>query len=158
MNRSYTFEKRKRAVAEYRRTKSVVETICNLGYPGPWTLYKWLRQLLELGPKPRKLAKTLRSYPWKLKLEAVMLYRNGLRPQEIGDKLNLHTKMTVYSWAQAYRELDKWGLMSNQERRTERSFPTKKSLEASLPDGPAELKSWQLNSWSEKLSWPRSLC
>lgn len=38
MNRSYTLEERKRAVAEYRRTKLVVETVRNLGYPGLWTV------------------------------------------------------------------------------------------------------------------------
>lgn len=140
MNRSYTLEERKKAVAEYRRTKSVVETIRNLGYPGRWTMYKWLREPLKPGPKPRKQAKKLRSYPWKLKLEAVQMYKEGLRPQEIADKLDLYTKMSVYSWAQAYRELGEWGLMSNEERRTERKIPTKKSLKASLPDDPKELK------------------
>jgi len=48
--------------------------------------------------------------------------------------------MSVYSWAQAYRELSEWGLMSNEERRTERKIPTKKSLKASLPDDAKELK------------------
>lgn len=75
------------------------------GYPGRWTMYKWLREPLKPGPKPRKQAKELRSYPWKLKLEAVQMYKEGLRPQEITDKLELHTKMSVYSWAQAYRKL-----------------------------------------------------
>lgn len=99
-----------------------------------------LRQPLEPGPKPRKQAKTLRSYPWKLKTVADMPYCNGLDPPEIADKLDLHTKMSVYSEAQAYRELGEWGLMSNLERRTVRNFPTKKSLEASLSDVPVELK------------------
>lgn len=39
MNRSRALEERKSAVAEYRRTKSVVETVRNLGYPGLWTMY-----------------------------------------------------------------------------------------------------------------------
>ena len=140
MNRSYTLEERKRTVAEYRRTKSVVETVRNLGYPGLWTMYKWLREPLKPGRKSRKQAKRLRSYPWTIKLEAVQMFRSGLRPQEVADKLDLHSKMNVYSWAQAYREFGEWGLMSKSERRTERNFPTKKSLHASLPDDPAELK------------------
>jgi transposase-like protein len=140
MNRSYTLEERKKAIAEYRRTQSVVKTIRNLGYPGRWTMHKWLRGPLNSGGKPRKQARSLKQYPWTLKLEAVNLFRSGLRPQEVADKLDLHSKMNVYSWAQAYREFGEWGLMSKSERRTERSFPTRKSLRSSLPDDPEELK------------------
>lgn len=39
MNRSHALEERKSAVAEYRRTKLVVETVRNLGYPGLTTMY-----------------------------------------------------------------------------------------------------------------------
>ncbi|WP_286161052.1 hypothetical protein [Arthrobacter sp. MYb213] len=40
MNRRYTLEERKAAVAEFRRTKSITKPVRNLGYPGRWTLHK----------------------------------------------------------------------------------------------------------------------
>lgn len=62
MNRSYSLDGRKSAVAEYRRTKSIVETFRNLSHSGRWTLYKYLREPLKPGPKPRKQTKRFLSY------------------------------------------------------------------------------------------------
>ncbi|MBK4162864.1 hypothetical protein [Corynebacterium macginleyi] len=39
MNRSYTKEELHLAIQVYKRPQSVTKTICELGYPGAWTLY-----------------------------------------------------------------------------------------------------------------------
>lgn len=156
MNRSYTLKQRKAAVADYRRTQSVTKTIRNLGYPGAWTLYKWLREPLKPGPRPRKKPSTLRRYPWTVKLEAVQMYLNGQRPPAIATQLNLHTPMSVYSWAQIFHDTGQWGLMSKAERRTQRNIPTQASLEASLPDDLEQLKHLAASLMVEKLLWKRS--
>lgn len=140
MNRRYTLEERKTAVAEYRRTKSITKTVRNLGFPGRWTLHQWIREPLKPGPKPKKMPQTLRNYPWTVKLEAVQLLREGLRPPEIAVRLDIKTHMNVYAWAQIFRKSGQWGLMSKKERRAQQEFPTRASLEASLPDDPAELR------------------
>ncbi|MGP3702042.1 hypothetical protein [Corynebacterium diphtheriae] len=49
MNRSYTKEQRRRALQVYKRTQSVTKTVRDLGYPGRWTLYKWLREPAKPG-------------------------------------------------------------------------------------------------------------
>lgn len=64
MDRRYTMEERKAAVAKFRRTKSVTKTVCNLGYPGSWPLHEWIRGPLKGGRKPKNQPKTLRRYPW----------------------------------------------------------------------------------------------
>ncbi|AEX82902.1 transposase-like protein [Corynebacterium diphtheriae VA01] len=62
MNRSYTNTQKRTALRVYKRTQSVTKTVRELGYPGRWTLYKWLREP-KTPPQPRKQAKTLTHYP-----------------------------------------------------------------------------------------------
>ena len=112
MNRSYTLQQRRKAVAEYRHTKSVTKTIRNLGYPARWTLHKWLREPLNPGSKPRKQATTVRRYPWTTKLEAVIVFQQGLSPHDIATKLDLCSKLHVYRRSQYFSELDESELMS----------------------------------------------
>ena len=78
MNRSYTKEQRRRALQVYKRIQSVTKTVRELGYPGRWTLYKWLREPAKPG-RPRKQSKTLTRYPFEVKLRAVELF-NGQVP------------------------------------------------------------------------------
>lgn len=53
MNRSYTKEQRRRALQVYKRTQSVTKAVRELGYPGRWTLYKWLREPAKPGRPPQ---------------------------------------------------------------------------------------------------------
>lgn len=141
MNRRYSLQERRAAVADFRRTGSVVKTVRRLGYPGRWTLHLWLREPLLPVRNAKTMSKSPRSYPWTVKLEAVQLLGEGLRPEEIATRLSLTSRMLVYKWAQNFRENGgQWGLMTKSERRQAQGFPTRASLEASLPDDPAELR------------------
>lgn len=139
MNRSYTHQQRQTALKVYKRTQSVTKTIRELGYPGAWTLYKWLRQQ-NTPEHPRTQAKTLTYYPYEVKLRAVELFNNGWRPEDIAVECGLQSKMSVYSWAQRYREDGQWALMSKKERKERAGIPTRAAFEKSLPDDPVELK------------------
>ena len=139
MNRSYTKEQRRRALQVYKRTQSVTKTVRELGYPGRWTLYKWLREPAKPG-RPRKQSKTLTRYPFEVKLRAVELFNAGWRPADIAVECELRSKMSVYSWAQRHREEGKWGLMSKRERKEHTRMPTRAAFERSLADDLAELK------------------
>lgn len=139
MNRSYTKKQRRRALQVYKRTQSVTKTVRELGYPGRWTLYKWLREPAKLG-RSRKQSKTLTRYPFEVKFRAVELFNAGWRPADIAVECELRSKMSVYSWAQRHREEGKWGLMSKRERKEHTRMPTRAAFEKSLTDDPAELK------------------
>lgn len=139
MNRSYTNTQKRTALRVYKRTQSVTKTVRELGYPGRWTLYKWLREP-KTPPQPRKQAKTLTHCPYEVKLRAVELFHNGWRPADIAQECCLHTHASVYAWAQRYREEGQWGLMSKKERAGHGRIPTKAALEKSLPDNPTQLK------------------
>ncbi|CAB0670121.1 IS3 family transposase [Corynebacterium diphtheriae] len=139
MNRSYTNTQKRTALRVYKRTQSVTKTVRELGYPGRWTLYKWLREP-KTPPQPRKQAKTLTHYPYEVKLRAVELFHNGWRPADIAQECCLHTHASVYAWAQRYRKEGQWGLMSKKERAGHGRIPTKAALEKSLPDNPTQLK------------------
>ena len=139
MKRSYTDQQRRKAIEVYKRTQSVTKTTRQLGYPGRWTLYKWLREPTTPG-RPRKQAKTLTCYPFEVKLRAVELFNAGWSPADIAQECGLRSKMSVYSWAQRHREEGQWGLMSKKEREERARIPTRAALEKSLPDDPSELK------------------
>lgn len=138
-NVAYTAEQRKQALKTYRRTKSVTKTIRILGYPGRWTLHKWIRQQGQRPKKPFRHTR-LKHYPFETKLQAVKLFDEGHSPAAIAEQLQLNSKMSVYSWHQRYREQGQWGLMSSKERKKKAGFTTKAQLEASMPDDITELK------------------
>lgn len=139
MNVSYSREQRREALRVYRRTGSVTKTILLLGYPGRWTLHKWIREAGKPVLKPKR-AERLTHYPFKTKLSAVEMFNEGARPRQIASQLGLRSPMSVYSWVGRYRQEGEWGLMSRKERAQAAKLPTVKSLEASLPDDPQELK------------------
>lgn len=135
----YSDEQRRLALRVYRRTRSVTKTVRELGFPGRWTLYQWLRDS-QPGRRPRKQTKRLRHYDLETKMRAVELYEAGHRVDDIALECGLQSKASVYAWAQKYRLEGRWALMSRKERKVERALPTRKSLEASLPDDPAQLR------------------
>lgn len=139
MNVSYSLEQRREALRVYRRTGSVTKTILLLGYPGRWTLHKWIREARKPVLKPRR-AERPTHYPFKTKLSAVKMFNKGARPRQIASRLGLCSPMSVYSWVGRYRQEGEWVLMSRKERGQAAKLPTVKSLEASLPDDPQELK------------------
>lgn len=141
MKISYSVEDRRRAVAEYRRVKSVTKAVRNLGYPARRTLYDWIRYgIQQRKPKHTHLLEGNRRYPWQLKLQAVELFEAGYRPKEIQERLDLTTFAIVYDWARRFRESGEWGLMSKRERDQHRDLPTQAALEASLPNDPEKLR------------------
>lgn len=141
MKVSYSVEDRRRAVAEYKRVKSVTKAVRNLGYPARRTLYDWIRYgTARRKPKRTHLLEGNRRYSWQLKLEAVELFQAGYRPKEIKARLDLTTFAIVYAWARRFRESGEWGLMTKRERDQHREVPTRAALEASLPDDPDKLR------------------
>lgn len=139
MNVSYSREQRREALRVYRRTGSVTKTILLLGYPGRWTLHIWIRAAGTPVSKPKR-AERLTHYPFNTMLWAVEMFSKGVRPEQITSRLGLSSPMSVYSWVGRYRQEGEWGLMSKKERGQAAKLPTVKSLEASLPDDPQELK------------------
>ncbi|EFL93507.1 terminase gpP N-terminus-related DNA-binding protein [Mobiluncus curtisii] len=115
MNVSYSREQRREALKVYRRTGSVTKTILLLGYPGRWTLHKWIREAGKPVSKPKR-AQRLTHYPFKTKLSAVEMFSKGARPGQIASQLGLRSPMSVYSWVERYRQEGEWGLMSRKER------------------------------------------
>ena len=120
-NRKYTPEEKKAALKKFDQTQSATKTVRALGYPGRWTLHKWLRERNTTKPKPFRHEK-LTHYPF------------------VAEKFGLRSKMSVYSWAQTYRDKGEWALMTKRERAERAGFPTRASLEASFPDDVDELK------------------
>lgn len=138
-NRKYTPEEKKAALKKFDQAQSATKTVRALGYPGRWTLHKWLRERNTTKPKPFRHEK-LTHYPFATKLASAKMYEEGYSPQFIAEKFDLRSKMSVYSWAQTYRDKGEWALMTKRERETRAGFPTRASLEASFPDDVDELK------------------
>ena len=138
-NRKYTPEEKKAALKKFDQTQSATKTVRALGYPGRWTLHKWLRERNTTKPKPFRHEK-LTHYPFSTKLAAAKMYEEGYSPQFVAEKFGLRSKMSVYSWAQTYRDKGEWALMTKRERAERAGFPTRASLEASFPDDVDELK------------------
>ena len=138
-NRAYTFEEKKAALEKFDQTQSVTKTVRALGYPGRWTLHKWIRDRHRIKPTPVRHTK-LTHYPFATKVQAAVMYEQGQSPQAIAETLGLRSKMSVYSWAQIYRDKGEWALMNKREKANYTGFSSRASLEASLPDDVGELK------------------
>ena len=110
-NIRYTNAQRVKALEVFDRTQSATKTVRELGYPGRWTLHRWIRQRSE-PPSPPIRRTTLKRYPLTTKLKAVELFNSGMSPDAVAAELSLNSKMSVYAWAQRFREEGKWGLMS----------------------------------------------
>lgn len=82
MNVSYSREQCREALKVYRCTGSVTKAISLLGYPGRWTLHKWIREAGTPVSKPKR-AERLTHYPFKTKLRAVEMSSKGVRPEQI---------------------------------------------------------------------------
>lgn len=148
-NIRYTNAQRRKALEVFDRTQSATKTVRELGYPGRWTLHRWIRQRSE-PPSPPIRRTTLKRYPLTTKLKAVELFNSGMSPDAVAVKLSLNSKMSVYAWAQRFREEGKWGLMSATERKQSAGIVTHKALESSLPDDAIELKKLAARLSAEK--------
>lgn len=93
----YSDEQRRLALRVYRRTGSVIKTVRELGYPGRWTLYQWLRDP-RAGKRPRRQAKRLRRYDVAAKMRAVELFEAGHRVDDIAAECGLYSAAIVYAW------------------------------------------------------------
>ena len=136
-NVRYTDTQRLKALEVFDRTQSATKTVRELGYPGRWTLHRWIRERDEPPAAPIRRT-TLKRYPLATKLKAVELFTAGMSPDAIASELSLNSKMSVYAWAQRFREEGKWGLMSATERKRSAGIVTRKTFEKSLPDDAAE--------------------
>ena len=148
-NIRYTNAQRLKALEVFDRTQSVTKTVRELGYPGRWTLHLWIRQRSEPPSSPIRRT-TLKRYPFTTKLKAVELFNSGMSPDAVTAELSLNSKMSVYAWAQRFREEGKWGLMSATERKQSAGIVTHKALEKSLPDDAAQLKKLAARLSAEK--------
>ena len=115
-NARYTNAQRLKALEVFDRTQSATKTVRELGYPGRWTLHRWIRERDEPPAAPIRRT-TLKRYPLVTKLKAVELFTAGMSPDAIASELSLNSKMSVYAWAQRFCEEGKWGLMSATERK-----------------------------------------
>lgn len=138
-NIRYTDAQRFKALEVFDRTQSVTKTVRELGYPGRWTLHRWIRERSEPPAAPIRRT-SLKRYPFATKLKAVELFVSGMSPDAVAAELSLNSKMSVYAWAQRFREEGKWGLMSATERKQSAGIVTYKAFEKSLPDDATELK------------------
>ncbi len=102
-NIRYTNAQRLKALEVFDRTQSVTKTVRELGYPGRWTLHLWIRQRSEPPSSPIRRT-TLKRYPFTTKLKAVELFNSGMSPDAVAAELSLNSKMSVYAWAQRFRE------------------------------------------------------
>lgn len=148
-NIRYTNAQRLKALEVFDRTQSATKTVRELGYPGRWTLHRWIRQRHE-PPSPPIRRTTLKRYPLTTKLKAVELFHSGMSPEAVAAELSLNSKMSVYAWAQRFREEGKWGLMSATERKQSAGIVTHKALESSLPDDAIQLKKLAARLSAEK--------
>lgn len=93
-NIRYTNAQRLKALQVFGRTQSATKTVRELGYPGRWTLHRWIRQRRE-PPSPPIRRTTLKRYPLTTKLKAVELFNSGMSPDVVAVELSLNSKMSL---------------------------------------------------------------
>ena len=69
-NVRYTDTQRLKALEVFDRTQSATKTVRELGYPGRWTLHRWIRERDEPPAAPIRRT-TLKRYQLATKLKAV---------------------------------------------------------------------------------------
>ncbi|WP_075724157.1 hypothetical protein [Corynebacterium aquilae] len=90
-NRKYSAREVATALKKYDELKSMTKTVRALGYPGRWTLHKWVRERNTPKEKPFR-HKHLSLYPFEVKLQAAKMYQAGDSPASIADKLQIRSK------------------------------------------------------------------
>ena len=145
----YTNAQRLKALEVFDRTQSVTKIVRELGYPGRWTLHRWIRQRSEPPSSPIRRT-TLKRYPFATKLKGFELFNSGMSPDTVAAELSLNSKMSVYAWAQRVREEGKGGLMSATERKQSAGSVTHNALEKSLPGDATQLKKLAARLSAEK--------
>lgn len=93
-NIRYTNAQRFKALEVFDRTQSATKTVRELGYPGRWTLHRWIRQRREPPSLPIRRT-TLKRYPSTTKLKAVELFHSGMSPEAVAAELSLNSKMSL---------------------------------------------------------------
>lgn len=156
MKITYTAEQRRTAVAKYRRLGSYTKTVRVLGYPSLHTLHEWVRNT-KPGGNPRATPRPPRHYSWKFKLAAVQRVLAGEDVKHVAEERFMNTHVTLYSWVQLWREHGDYGLMNKREKAQADGFPTRASLERTLPDDPNELKRIAADLMVEKAVLQREL-
>ena len=87
----YTNAQRLKALEVFDTTQSANKTVRELGYPGRWTLHRWIRQRCE-PPSPPTRRTTLKRYPLTTKLKAVELFNSEMSPDAVAAELSLNSK------------------------------------------------------------------
>ncbi len=93
-NIRYTNAQRLKALEVFDRTQSATKTVRELGYPGRWTLHRWIGQRRE-PPSPPTRRTTLKRYPSTTKLKAIELFHSGMSPDAVAAELSLHSTMSI---------------------------------------------------------------
>ena len=93
-NIRYTNAQRLEALEVFDRTQSATKTVRELGYPGRWTLHRWIRQRRE-PPSPFTRWTTVKRYPSTTKLKTVELFHSGMSPEAVAAELSLNSKMSL---------------------------------------------------------------
>ncbi|GAA1208092.1 hypothetical protein [Rhodoglobus aureus] len=156
MKISYTDEQRRLAVATFRRLGSYVKTIRVLGYPSRHTLQDWVRGSSR-GRKLRAQPRPPRHYSWGFKAAAVRRVLAGDDVKQAGEDLRMTTHVVLYKWVRNWRAQGDRGLMSKREKSEADGFPTRASLERSLPNDINELKRLTAELLVEKAVLEREL-
>lgn len=138
-NIRYTNAQRLKALEAFGRTQSVTKTVRELGYPGRWTIHRWIRQRSKQPFSPTRRT-TLKRYPFTTKLKAVKLFNSGMSPDVVAAELSRNSKMSVYTRIQRFREEGNWGLMSATKGKNLVGVVTRKASEKSLPDDATQRK------------------
>lgn len=149
MKVSYTPEQRKRALATYRKTRSYVKTIRQLGYPSYHTLIDWVKGV-KRGRPAENAPHAPRHYPWRIKRRAVDMMLAGENKDDIARTLGIHCSQQIYKWVRIWRERGDEGLMSKRERGETPPRVTKRQLLESLPADPDELRELAVKLMLEK--------
>jgi transposase InsO family protein/transposase-like protein len=107
----YSYEQRKKAIETYLRTKSVSQTLRELGYPSSKEFYKWLHEYQQNGELHKKRVKPERIYyTEEEKNVAVQFYHNNNGSyQNAVDKLGYPSPSQLRLWV---KEAEKWREMA----------------------------------------------
>lgn len=145
----FTEEKRLRAIELYRQSKSVTETIRELGYPGRETLYRWLKAQAQ-PPREKSRFRGIntpehpRHPPVKVKLAALH------RCFELGEDVRLvsneigYSRASIYSWRRKYQQEGAVALMNRKDNPRKKLVPCRPSSSEEMGQLKAQIQDMQM--------------
>lgn len=114
----FTAEEKAKALALYARTRSIQQTIVQLGYPAKSTLCKWVKEALEPPRLKRSYSigeRSSRQAPLELKLEALKrCFEAGEDVSRVAKEIGFH-RVSIYTWRKKYLKEGAAGLMDSKK-------------------------------------------